>query len=591
MRQLGRRGQSLVRALTVLLMIAAVGCAQPTPPAATTAPKPAEAAKPTEAAKPADAAKPAAPAATTPPAPAAPTAAPAAKPAEAAKPATPVGNKTIVIGLTMNDFKTFDPGRIYEIYPGMAEYSMYEPLLQFEGEDATKPQALLATEWKIAPDGKTYTFTLRDGVKFTSGNPLTSADFKFAFDRIKNLKGQPSFLANKIASVQTPDPKTLVVTLSDVDPAFLGMMGRVQFAVYDSKLAKEQGAVSEPGADQSDKAEAWFLMHSAGSGPYLMKEYVPKDRLVLERNPNYWGTPAKADRIILQNMPDSAAQKLTLEKGDIDLSLDLTTDQTKALDTGKGVKLYTTRSLNQIFAFFNDDPAVGGPISNLDVQRAIRYAIDYDGLIELVGGGAIKLPSIIQLGFLGALGPDAAFKTDLEKAKSLMVKAGFPDGFKIDHETAATAKSGGIAHLTLAQKLQTDLAKIGIITNIVVQDDATSLDRYRKALSPLGARGWGPDYPDAINQFAFCPGSLVGTRLNWKAEMAQDIADLCKKASSELDETKRAEMIKQIQLAIMDRGPYANLLQPGVQIGYRANVDGVLYNPVYQLPLAKLDKQ
>jgi peptide/nickel transport system substrate-binding protein len=580
-----------VRVFLALLMIAVVGCSQPAPPAATTAPKPAEAAKPTEAPKPAEAAKPAAAAPTTAPAAAAPTAAPAAKPAEAAKPATPVGNKQLVIGLTMNDFKTFDPGRLYEIYPGMAQYAMYEPLLQFEGADIITPRPNLATEWKISPDGKTYTFTIRDGVKFTSGNPLTSADFKFAFDRIKNLKGQPSFLANKIAEVQAPDPKTLVVILSDVDPAFLGRLGQVQFAAYDSKLAKEQGAVSEPGADQSDKAEEWFLTHSAGSGPYLMKEYVPKDRMVLERNPNYWGTPAKADRIILQNMPDPAAQKLTLEKGDLDLALDLTTDQTKALDAGKGAKVYTAQSLIQLFAYFNEDPAVGGPLANVDVQRAIRYAIDYDGLAELVGGGAIKLPSIIQLGFLGALGPDAQFKTDIDKAKELMAKAGFASGFKIDHETAATAKTGGVAHLLLAQKLQTDLAKIGITTNIVVQDDATSLDRYRKALSPLGARGWGPDYPDAINQFAFCPGSQVGLRMNWKAEMAQDIADLCKKASSELDEAKRADMIKQIQLAMMDRGPYANLIQPGVQYGYRQNVDGVVYNPVYQLALAKIDKK
>ena len=577
MRGVGPSSLSLARATLALLTIVVVGCGQPAPPAATTAP-----AKPAEAAKPAADAKPAAP--TTAPA--------AAKPSDstAAKPATPVGNKTIVIGLT-HGVKTFDPGRLYEIYPGMVGYAMYEPLMQFDGEDTTKPQALLATEWKASPDGKTYTFTIRDGVKFTSGNPLTSADFKFAFDRIKNLKGQPSFLANKIASVQAPDPKTLVVTLSEVDPAFLGMMGRVQFAVYDSKLAKEQGAVSEPGADQSDKAEAWFLNNSAGTGPFLMKEYVPKDRIVLERNPNYWGTPAKVDRVILLNMEDPAAQKLTLEKGDIDIALDLTADQTKALDLSKGVKLYTTRSLNQIFAFFNNDPAVGGPISNVDVQRAIRYAIDYDGLVELVGGGAIKLPSIIQLGFLGALGPDAQFKTDIDKAKELMAKAGFANGFKIDHETAATAKSGGVAHLLLAQKLQTDLAKIGITTNIVVQDDATSLDRYRTVKSPLGARGWGPDYPDAINQFAFCPGSQVGLRVAWKAESAPDIAAMCKQASVELDEGKRAAMIKEIQLAIMDRGPYANLIQPGVQIGHRTNVEGVLYNPVYQQHLGKLDKK
>src|SRR5262249_36360293 len=136
--------QMRVRAFLALLMIAVVGCSQPAPPAATTAPKPAEAAKPTEAPKPAEAAKPteaANPAAAAPPAPAAPAAAAkppdAPKPAEAAKPSPPVGNKTIVIGWT-EETKTFDPGRLYEIMSGMIGYAIYEPLMQFEGEDATK---------------------------------------------------------------------------------------------------------------------------------------------------------------------------------------------------------------------------------------------------------------------------------------------------------------------------------------------------------------------------------------------------------------------------------------------------------------------
>jgi peptide/nickel transport system substrate-binding protein len=367
-------------------------------------------------------------------------------------------------------------------------------------------------------------------------------------------------------------------------------MGRAQFAIVDSKVVKEQGGTSEPGADTADKADPWLLNHSAGSGPYILKEYVPKDHLTLERNPTYWGTPAKADRILLQNMEDPAAQKLTLEKGDIDYAFDLTADQIQALDPSKGTKVLTAKSLSQLFGFFNEDPAVGGPVSNVDVQRAIRLALDYDGFVDLVGGGAIKLPSIIQLGFLGALGPDAMPKTDLDKAKDLMSKAGFANGFKIDLEASATGKTAGVALLTLAQKMQTDLSMIGIQANLVVQDDPTNLDRYRTAKTPLGLRGWNPDYPDAINQLAFCPGSQVGLRTSWKAEMAPDIVDLCNKAGTEVDEGKRAELLKQVQLAIMDRGPYANLIQPGRQLAYRANIDGVVYNPVYQQNLAILDK-
>jgi peptide/nickel transport system substrate-binding protein len=290
-------------------------------------------------------------------------------------------------------------------------------------------------------------------------------------------------------------------------------------------------------------------------------------------------------------MEDPATQKLTVEKGDIDLAFDLTTDQVKALDASKGVKVYQTQSLTQLFAFFNTDPNVGGPVANPDVQRAIRAAIDYDGFVELIGGGAIKLPSIIQLGFLGALGPTAAPKTDLDKAKQLMAKAGFANGFEVVHETASTSKSGGVAHLTLAQKLQADLARIGVRLKLDVQDNTINLDRYREGKTPMGARGWGPDYPDALNQLAFCPGEKVGLRVHWKAEAAPELAQLCKQAMVELDETKRADMLKKIQLDIMDTSPWANLIQPGVQIAHRTNLEGVLYNPVYQLHLGKVDKK
>ena len=570
-----------LRTLIGLLTVALVGCAPAAPPSPTAAPAGGQA-KPTEAAQAAPAAQPTS----------APAAAPAqqAAPAQAGGAAQAGGQKTIVIGMT-HDFKTFDPDRVYETFGGMAVYAIYEPLLQFEGEDLTKPKPLIASEWQADPSGKLYTFTLRDGVKFASGNPLTSADVKFSFDRLKNIKGQGSFLADNITGVEAPDPKTVKVTLKNVDPAFLGMMGRAQYAIVDSKLAKEHGATSEPGSDQSDKAEGWFLMNSAGSGPYVLKEYVPKDRLVLDRNPSYWGKAPPVDRVILKNIEDPATQKLTLEKGDIDIAFDLTTDQIKALDTSKGVKAYNARSLTQLFAYFNMDPQIGGPVSNLDVQRAIRSAIDYDGLVELIGGGAIKLPSIIQLGFLGALGPDAAPKTDLDKAKQFLAKGGYPNGFKITLEVGSTEKTGGVAHLTLAQKLQADLSKIGVNIEISTLDNNLALDKYRNGQTPMGSRGWNPDYPDALNQLAFGPGEKVGLRVNWKAEADPELSQLVKQAQVELDETKRAEMLKQIQLLIMDRGPYANLLQPGRQIGLRHNIEGVLYNPVYHQSFVTLDKK
>jgi peptide/nickel transport system substrate-binding protein len=582
------------RALIALLVLSLAACA-PQPPAAQPPPTSGQAAAP----QPAEATKPAAPGATAAPAAAA-KPADAPKPAEAAKPsaptaapaaAQPAGNKIVNVGYTF-DFRTWDPARSYETGGSMVNYALYDALLLIDEGDSNKPLPMLATEWKIDPNGKVFTFTLRDGVKFASGNPLTSADVKFSFDRLKNLKGQPSFLAANMAEVQVPDPKTVVITLTNVDPAFIGMMGRSTFAVVDSKLARENGATSEPGSDQTDKSEQWFLQNSAGSGPYIMKEYVPKDRVVLERNPNYWGKPPAMDRIVFRAIDDPAAQKLTLEKGDIDIAFDMTADQVKAIDESKGVKVFTALSMTQMFASFNMDPQYGGPLSNPDVQKAVRYAIDYDGIVELVGGGAIKLPGIIQLGFLGALGPDAMPQPDLEMAKQLLTKAGFPGGFKIEHQVGANIKTSGVSHQMLAEKLQTDLARIGIVTTISVMDPVQYGDIYRGGKSTLQTRGWNPDYPDALNQLAFCPGEKVGQgRLNWKVEQAPEIAATCKQAMVELDQNKRAELIKKIQLMMFDNSPFANLVQPGRQIGYRANLEGVRYSPVYQQDFTKLDRK
>ena len=104
-----------------------------------------------------------------------------------------------------------------------------------------------------------------------------------------------------------------------------------------------------------------------------------------------------------------------------------------------------------------------------------------------------------------------------------MAKAGFANGFKIEHQVGANIKTSGVSHQALAEKIQPDLAKIGITTVINVMDPIQYGDIYRGGKSTLQTRGWNPDYPDALNQLAFCPGEKVGQgRLNWKAEQAPE---------------------------------------------------------------------
>ncbi len=129
--------------------------------------------------------------------------------------------------------------------------------------------------------------------------------------------------------------------------------------------------------------------NSAGTGPYILESYEKESQVVLVRNPNYWGTAPYFDRVILQNIPESAAQKVALEAGDIDIAMDITPDQVDTINAIDGLNVYTTGSPSVHFLNMNRDPAIGGPLADPKVELAVRYAIDYEGFRKLAGPGAL----------------------------------------------------------------------------------------------------------------------------------------------------------------------------------------------------------
>src|SRR5262245_36624335 len=135
-------------------------------------------------------------------------------------PASDAQEKTLVVGANFV-IKSLDPGRTIETTSNMVNHSVYDSLVTFDGEDLATPKPSLATDWKISDDGKTYTFRLRRNVKFSSGNPLTSADVKWSLDRVKNLKNNPSFFLNAVDEILAPDPFTVVLKLKTSNPALL----------------------------------------------------------------------------------------------------------------------------------------------------------------------------------------------------------------------------------------------------------------------------------------------------------------------------------------------------------------------------------
>ena len=184
-------------------------------------------------------------------APAKPTTAPAA-PAVAA-----TGNQNLIIAIDQSDVRTLDPAREFEFAAAFVDLNVYDTLITQKGPDQLSEYVpVLAKEWKISPDGKEYTFTLRDDVKFASGNPLTADDVKFSLMRLKNIKGNPGWMMDPLKEVQVVDKTTVKTILSDSFADWLAVLAGPNSGIMDSKLVMQNGGTDAEGADQDREGES-----------------------------------------------------------------------------------------------------------------------------------------------------------------------------------------------------------------------------------------------------------------------------------------------------------------------------------------------
>ncbi|MEB2288056.1 MAG: ABC transporter substrate-binding protein [Anaerolineae bacterium] len=495
--------------------------------------------------------------------------------------------KVLVVGLS-EDYKSLDPSRAYEPGGSLIHVSVYDTLVTFPSDSVGEILPNLAASWDISDDGLVYTFALRDDVVFSNGDPLTAEDVVFSFNRMKNLKGNPSFLADTIASVEATDDLTFVMTLNQPDPAILAKLIFDAFSVLNADEVRANGGTDAPDAAETDTAEPWLMNHSAGTGPYIVESYEPTVQTVLVRNPNYWGEPAYFDRIIIRNLPETSTQKLALEAGDIDIAMDVIADQVPSFESNPDIEVFSTQSDTLIFLLCNQDPAIGGPVSNPLVQKAIRYAVNYEELRFLSGKGANNPAAMVPIGFGGALDPSEGLTRDLDMARSLLAEAGYPNGFEINFEYPDWNYIGTDFGI-VAQKVQADLAEVGIKATLVPQEFQTSLDAYRSGRQGFSLWLWNPDYQDTLDYVEFLPGGVVGNRANWTdANADPEILALRDAVKVETDAATRNELFREIQLYEQESGPFVPLFQPGVHFAFRSDLQGFNYNSQWRVDLTLL---
>ena len=487
------------------------------------------------------------------------------------------------------DGKTLDPGREFENMGNAAVHAMYDTLVTFANGNLTRPVPGLATGWKVSAGGTVYTFTLRGGVKFSSGNPLTASDVVFSLLRVQNLKGNPSFLLDNVASVTAPSPATVQITLKQADPAILSILPNPSLSVVDSKTVIANGGSDAANADKADKAETYLNAHSAGTGPYMLNQFSPGTSITFTANPSYWGTAPKLKKITILNQ-QAPTEKLTLEKGDTDIGLNLSPSQLRGLKGDATLAVSGALSPNIFFLLLNLDPAVGGPMANNNVRQAVRYALDYQGIALLAGQGSIQAAGIVPVQYLGALPASAAPKQDVAKAKSLLKAAGFAGGVTVSMEYPSDITINGEDFGLFAQKVQSDLAAVGINAKLAPKPVAVALPNYRGGKEQVGFWEWGPDYPDPSDYLNFLPGQLVGLRANWKAGADASLGSLMKQAVASTDNAKRAAIYRQIQTRLNLIGPFVPLFQPVQVVAAQKAVQGFHFNSIWQIDFPGISK-
>ena len=510
---------------------------------------------------------------------------------ETETPETPEEPEESVLVIAVEpDYFTFDPGYAYELYAPMIIGVTYDTLYEIT-PDSDFPVPQLATGHEVSEDGLTYTFTLNPDAVFASGNDVTAEDVKFSFERAMNLQSNASALladaeGQGVVSIEAPDADTVVITLSKPDSSFVSKTTSTAYAVLDSAVVIENGGVSDASAPTTDKAQDYLNNQSAGSGPYIMESFTPDDSLILVKNESYWGQAPDYDKIIVQDMPDANSQLISVQQGDVDIAFNLSADQIASVGADTNVQVIPNATMTMGFLLMHNDPEIGQQVSDPYVQKAVRAAVDYQGLQMIIGVGTVTPPSFIQYGFLGALDPiDVSSARDLEKAKAFLEQSPYPDGFEIDFPVSNLAPEG-IPLTLIAEKVKADLEEIGITINIIPQEWGGGYgDDYRDGKLGFTVMYWGPDYFDPNNQLAFLPGQFVGHRAGWTADMNPELAAMYDQIVQEPDDAKRAELLGQVQEITTVESPFVVYAQYPKYIVASDKLDNVEYSNVYRLDL------
>ena len=345
---------------------------------------------------------------------------------------TPVPGGSVVYGMTQ-DLASLDPHVDTDAGTRDVVFNLYEGLVKPTSDGGFI--AAVASDYTISDDAKTYTFTLRDGITFHDGTPVTIEDVKYSIDRYAEIQGESSAFSSLVDSVEVQDDKTLVVNLKESYSEFLPMM---TIAIIPKSNEDPAG-------------------NPIGTGPFKYVSYTPGQNLELEKYDGYWqeGVPS-LDSVEFKFIADVDTAFVELQAGTIDILKYLTSAQAETLGDDYNI---VQGSMNLVHAMYLN--SAYEPLSKTEVRQALCYAVDRDAINNFIFGGKSH---IIGSHMIPAMSkyyePEAetVYSYDPEKAKELLADAGYADGFDLE----ITVPSSYSQHVDSAQIIADELSQVGI---------------------------------------------------------------------------------------------------------------------------------
>ena len=487
--------------------------------------------------------------------------------------AQPAG--TLVVGLVAEPVN-LDPAQVTDLNSNRVGRRIVETLVTF-AEESTQVVPGLAESWVISRDGLTYTFKLRKGIRFHDGAPLNAEAVKFSIERqifpehpFNKLGKYPfaNYFFGNVKALEVMDDQTIRFILKEPRASFLAVLTAGAASVVSPT------AVRKTGAD--------YALHPVGTGPFRYVSWDRGQRVVLERNPDYWRGPVKLERVIYRPIVEDQARLTELLTGTLDLIVGVPADFVGQLEGNAKIGVLKQVGAHVWYLGINNQKK---PFDDRRVRQALNYAVNKDALVRdvLKGTGAVSRGPVLP----GTRGADAALKAypyDPERAKKLLAEAGYPNGFSTTMWVPESG-SGMQAPVAMATVMQSNLKAVGVNVTLQTMEWGAYLAKLRSKEQELFALSWmaGTEDPDMVMYPLLHSSQWTPNGPNRSLYKNERFDDLLAQARHVTDQGKRAELYREAQRLLVEDAPWV-FVDHEIQIAaFSRRVQGFKLHPSFDL--------